>query len=244
MTEYASVTSACGRDINEDRIGIVDIDGKSLCFAVADGLGGHGRGDEAAELAVRTAEDVFSAFCGQNDIISTIFQAAQKRVLFEQEERRLRHTMKTTLSVAALTEGVFRFGTIGDTRIYGFRDGKPSFRSHDHSLPQALADAGQISPDSIRTHPDRNRLLRCIGDTWDERNGFEPMADHPASPGTSLLICTDGFWTCIGDETITDCLNRSENPGQWLSLMEEKVKAAAAGIKNADNYAAVAVMCH
>ena len=243
MIEYASITSACGREINEDRIGIVDDSGKKFCFAVADGLGGHGHGDEAAELAVRSAEEVFSAFSGRSDVVPMIFRAAQKRVLYEREERRLRHTMKTTLSVVAVTDKVLRCGTIGDTRIYGFENGSAAFRSHDHSLPQALADAGYISQDMVRTHPDRNRLLRCIGDPWDERNSFELMTVRTIGPGMSLLICTDGFWTNIDDDTIAGCLNSSESPAQWLSLMEETVKNSAGRIKDADNYAAVAVMC-
>ncbi len=240
MLDYASLTSIGQRELNEDRIGITDLGEERFCFALADGLGGPGRGGEAAAIAVRSAEDVFSAFSDRNNVLEMIFESAQKRVLYEQKTRRVRNTMKTTLSVVTLEGGRMRFGTIGDTRIYIFRDSRLEMVSHDHSVAAALADAGEISREDIRNHPDRSKLLRCIGEPWGERDGYELSEYMYMGSGMSVLMCTDGFWGRIHEEMMAQCLWETDTAARWLSAMEMIVKQDGdAG--ETDNYSAIAV---
>ena len=241
MIEYASITSKGSREVNEDRIGITVLDDNTICFAVADGLGGHGRGDLAAELAIKTADDVFRAFYNRKDILKLIFESAQKRVLFERKELGERFSLKTTLSAAVFRGNKFSFGTIGDSRILVFRNGSLAERSHDHSLAQLLCDAGDILPEEVRTHPDRNRLLRCIGDEWGQNSYELSESETVCDVNTAVLICTDGFWSLISEADITGYLKESGSAREWLSKMETVVSSAAEAIQS-DNYSAITVM--
>ena len=232
MIEFASMTEQGGRDVNEDAVSVEIVDDQTQCFSVADGLGGHGRGDEAAHLAVQTAADVFRAFPEQEELTKTIFESAQKRVLFEKNERGERHSMKTTLSVLIFRQGKAAFGTIGAGSIL--------LRSHDHSMSQLLCDVGQISPEEVRSHPDRNRLLRCIGEEWDGKS-YELSPDAlDYDRESAFLICTDGFWTLISDEEIEECLQDSATAQEWLDRMTAVVRERAT-VPDADNYTAVTV---
>ena len=240
MLDYASLTSIGKRELNEDKIGITDLGEDRFCFALADGLGGPGRGKDAAAIAVQSAGDVFGAFSDRNDVLEMIFESAQKRVLYEQKIRRVRNTMKTTLSVVTLTGGRLRYGTIGDTRIYIFRDSKIEMISHDNSVAQALADAGDISPEDIRSHPDRTKLLWCIGEPWEDKNRYELSEGIYMCRGMSVLICTDGFWNHIHEDMMSQCLWDTDTAAGWLSAMELIVKQDGSA-EDADNYSAIAV---
>ena len=237
--DCASFTACGEREINEDRFAITRLDNENICLALADGIGGEGLGYAAAELAVSAAEDVFKAFCGREDIIKLIFEAAQKRILFEKSERRIRNTMKTTLAAAAVCGGRLYTGFIGDTRIYAYKNGSLVYKSCDHSLAGAYFKAGVISGESVNTHPDRSRLLRCLGEEWDENSGFECGFDTELEQGLAVLLCTDGFWVNIDDEIIENGLRESAGAEEWLDKL-----SAAAGKGSAeavhDNYSAAA----
>ena len=237
--DCASFTACGEREINEDRFGITRLDNDNICLALADGIGGEGMGYAAAELAVYAAEDVFRAFCGREDIIELIFEAAQKRILFEKTERRIRNTMKTTLAAAAVCGGRIYTGFIGDTRIYVYKNGSLVYKSCDHSLAGAYFKAGQISEESMNTHPDRNKLLRCLGEEWDSGSKYELGFTGVLEQGLAVLLCTDGFWGNIDDEMIKNSLRESVGAEEWLDKL-----GAAAGNGNReavhDNYSAAA----
>lgn len=241
MIDFATVTSKGAREINEDRIGITVLDDNTVCFAVADGLGGHGRGDLAAELAVNTAEDVFRSFYNKEDVLNLIFESAQKRVLFERKELGERFSLKTTLSALIFRNQKFSFGTIGDSRVLVFWNGNLVKRSHDHSFAQLLCDTGEILPEEVRTHPDRNRLLRCIGEEWGENSYELSGSETNYDTSTAILICTDGFWSLISEDDITGHLRESGSAQEWLSKMEAAVRYTGESMMS-DNYSAVAIM--
>ena len=104
----------------------------------------------------------------------------------------------------------------------------------------ALADAGEISREDIRNHPDRSKLLRCIGEPWGERDGYELSEYMYMGSGMSVLMCTDGFWGRIHEEMMAQCLWETDTAARWLSAMEMIVKQDGdAG--ETDNYSAIAV---
>ena len=240
MLDYATLTSIGQRETNEDRIGVTDIGDDKYCFALADGLGGAGRGNEAAAIAVQCAGEVFSAFADKSNVLEMIFEAAQKRVLYEQKSRRVRNTMKTTLSVVTSVGGKLRFGTVGDTRVYIFNNNAVEMMSHDHSVAQIFVDAGEMSPEDIRTSPDRTRLLRCIGEEWDDKKGYELSESAYMCSGMAVLMCTDGFWNHVYEEMMSQCLWETRTASEWLAAMELILKESVRN-EEADNYSAVAV---
>ena len=234
MITYASLTKPGDRAVNEDSVFVYGEGDRSL-FALADGLGGHGRGEVASKLVIKRCFEVFK----DNGTPEQCFWEAQKSLLEEQERLRASGEMKTTLTLVVTNGNTAQWGHIGDSRIYRFYDDKLVGRTIDHSVPQMLVMAGQIREKDIRHHEDRNRLLRVMGTEWDNQ-AFELSEETKLRSGDSFLLCSDGFWEWIVEKQMCKLLKIAGNPEKWLSLMETEVLKNGTG-KNMDNYSAVAV---
>lgn len=238
MIQYAVFTDNGSREINEDRYGVA-MHGDSYCFAVADGLGGHGNGEIAAQAAVDAVCTTFVDEGFSDSFFKTAFFAAQDAILHQQEILRAPSRMKTTLVVLVLHEGKAMWAHVGDTRLYSFKQGKMRGHTIDHSVPQMLAVSGEIEEKDIRHHPDRNRLMRVMG-----IRSEEPRFD--ASPAMRLhgdnayLLCTDGFWELIEDADMMRLHREALSPETWLSEMSELIRKNGEG-SDMDNYTAIGV---
>ncbi len=211
-----------------------------FCFVLADGLGGHGGGEEASKLV---SEHILEDFKENGEVsegyLRKCFEESQKRLMEEQERQGRADEMKTTL-VVLLTDGhTLLWGHIGDSRLYYFKNKKLVERTLDHSVPQMLVAAGEIKEEEIRGHADRNRLLRVMGTEWDTPK--YKLADPVECKGhMAFLLCTDGFWEWVKEKTMISSLKKSKTPAQWLEAMEKEVKKNGAG-KGMDHYSALAV---
>ncbi len=87
------------------------------------------------------------------------------------------------------------WGHVGDSRLYFFRQGRILEQTKDHSVPQMLLAAGEITADEIRNHPDRNRLLANLGDG--KPNRFRVRKQIQIASGDAFLLCTEGFWEIV-----------------------------------------------
>ena len=236
MIRFASISREGSRPENEDSVGAVK-DGNGYCFALADGLGGHGCGEVASALAVQTAKEEFAR--GESDFLERVFVKAQENILTQQSENRRHADMKTTLVVLTVGEESIRWGHIGDSRLYYFKNGRILERTLDHSVPQMLVSIGEIKEKQIRHHPDRNRLLRVLGaETEDLR--YQLSEGEPRTGGQAFLLCSDGFWELIVEKKMESTLKKADSPQEWLAAMEQIVLKNGRGT-DMDNYSAVAV---
>ncbi|MCD8370327.1 MAG: protein phosphatase 2C domain-containing protein [Clostridiales bacterium] len=226
------------RENNEDNVGMYQNE-QEYCFVLADGLGGHGKGELASQLAVESAIMCFAELGGGEESLGRAFQSAQDAIIKKQREDRSARDMKTTLVVLYVEEGQVRWGHIGDSRLYWFENGKLAGRTLDHSVPQMLVAAGQIREKQIRNHPDRNRLLRVLGADWDDpRYQIEPPKERTGKQ--AFLLCTDGFWELIDEKKMMHCLKRAKDPEDWVRQMAAIVRKNGRN-RDMDNFSAVAV---
>ncbi len=240
--DVAVVSMPADRPINEDFVGYKE-GKKRLLVALADGLGGHGKGEEASKLAVENAEDLFNENGDINEMLAEMFQTAQDRVMARQLEISNTNVMKTTLVLGIVEDSLLYYGHIGDSRLYYFEDGKYKFHTLDHSVPQMLVSSGRIKEKDIRGHEDRNRLLRVIGTEWNDPR-YE-IAPKPAElrKGDAILLCSDGFWELITEKQMNAAFRASSSANEWVRKMEECILATGKnGSKNMDNYSAIAVI--
>ena len=210
----ASVSRPGGRAVNEDACGHGD-----GCWVVADGLGGHGGGEVAAGIAV----DTVLAAAAQQPLIdegalTQALLAADAAIQARQETDPRLERMRTTAVVLASDARVALWAHLGDSRLYHLRDGRIRFQTLDHSVPQALVRAGEISAAEVRYHEDRNRLLRSLGNDKPPR---PTLAEEPLTlmPGDAFLLCTDGFWEYVTEPEMEVTLAKSASPEQWLENM-------------------------
>jgi len=235
---YASASRTGGRERNEDSVLAIERDG-GYCFVVADGLGGHGLGDEASKMLVEAFAREFAGAADNREFLARAFDAAQECILSSQEARGLNNQMKTTAVALSIIGGKCAWGHVGDSRLYRFRRGAPIGRTLDHSVPQVLAQSGEISEREIATHPDRALLLRAVGDRWSGPQ-YEISKETRLHRHTGFLLCSDGLWERVPAEGL------APPPGAdaeaWLAAALGEAESAGQGAGDMDNYSAVVVI--
>lgn len=236
--KYSVFTDNGTRAVNEDSLGTA-MYGKSSCFVIADGLGGHGGGDVASQTAVETVCTIFAEYGYSEHFFSDAFQTAQAAILQKQKDSHSSTQMKTTMVVLVIHEGKSYFAHVGDSRMYLFTRKKQKLRTQDHSVPQMLALAGTIKEEEIRHHPDRNRLMRVMGVKGEDCR-FEVGMPHKNSGFQAYLLCTDGFWELIEEKKMIEELKSSKTPDEWVKRMVETVRKNGLGTEM-DNFTAIGV---
>lgn len=238
MFTFSQITNPGSREINEDAIG-VSVNKDGCLFMVADGLGGHGMGDKASRLVISELKNAFEICEDLNSFFLNEVPNAQRLLLQKQTELNAQAMMKTTLVAVMVKNNTFQVCHIGDSRLYAFNKNKIKFRTLDHSVPQMLVMAREISEKKIRNHPDRNRLLKVMGTPWNENE--QEIADEMSNDEVqAFLLCTDGFWELIEEKKMCKYLKKSKTVEEWLNLMNEEVQKNGYG-KDMDNNSAIAI---
>jgi len=233
------VTRTGGRDINEDYCGFLEL-GEAACWVVADGLGGYQGGEAASRVAVEAALSSFRANPQLSPAaLQSHIDAAQQAVLEVQKAQPRFSTMRSTIVVLITESSRACWAHVGDSRLYCFENGSIVFYTTDHSVVQAMVDAGELSRDQIRHNEDRNRLLRCLGNPIGDLR--PTILEHPRNliGGTSFLLCTDGFWENITETEMEVDYTKTEAPGEWLACMTDRVMDHIT--EESDNYTAILV---
>lgn len=240
MITYAVISEKGSRPINEDSLAArMTVD--SWCFALADGLGGHGRGEIASQIVVQKAVTYHESNGTDADFISKAFELGQEELLKAQKKEHTFSGMKTTLVLCSINQGILRWGHIGDSRLYIFNGYRIKRRTLDHSVPQMLALAHDIKEKDIRFHPDRNGLLKVMGIPWSKPE-YDLGENVDINSKSSLLICSDGFWELIDERMMLKCLRKALTVQEWLGYMTDIVEKNGCD-RNMDNYSAICVWC-
>ncbi len=236
---HATLSHPAGRKINEDASNNHQVSAGQGCWVVADGLGGHGGGDVASRIAVDTIVDAyrinpeFSA-----PYLGKLMEFAQHAIMARQQDDYRLSAMRSTAVVLLLDDAKALWAHVGDTRLYHFTNGHIVFQTRDHSVPQAMLDAGDIGYDDIRHHEDRNRLTRSLGNDGKIRT---TRLDQPVvvAKGDVFLLCTDGFWEFVTETVMEAALAEFDTPEKWLGNMETILLSNAPS--GHDNYTATAI---
>ena len=183
------------RPYNEDRLGCWQRD-KALLLAVADGMGGHAHGEVAAQITVDHLGHSFDAearprLAAPDRFLSSSISNAHAQIL-EHAQRRKLETPRTTVVACVVQDGQAWWSHVGDSRLYLIRKGRVAARTRDHTYVQQLVDAGKIREEAAENHPDRNRVMRCLGGPQAPR--IDPAQNMSLEKDDVLLLCSDGLW--------------------------------------------------
>jgi protein phosphatase len=97
-----------------------------------------------------------------------------------------------------------------------------------------LVELGHLQEDDIYTHPQRNAVLRSLGDRK------EPQADLFSlrlRPGDALLLCSDGQWEMTRDPLMERIIAEEADPQQASKMLVEAANQAG----GEDNIAVILV---
>lgn len=238
MITYSMITDKGMRDHNEDMIGCRQIE-QRYCFVLADGLGGHGKGEVASKLAVDTILAEFENYTGMEEFLYRAITSAQIALLNAQKQMNCTTEMKTTVVCLVVDGKQMQWAFCGDSRLYYFYKNKIKQRTIDHSVPQLLALSKQIKEKEIRFHEDRNRLVRVLGMEY-EKQVFEVMKPIDVKGRQRFLMCTDGFWEYVFEKDMEKILRKSKTADEWIVEMKKIVLDNGKG-HDMDNFSAITV---
>jgi len=190
------------RERNEDAV----LDRPEIgLWAVADGAGGHQRGDYASRCIITALSEVTPP-----PSAATLIEDVRTRLGRVNQELRAkavdigpRAMICSTVMVVLITDARACCLWAGDSRCYLLRAGGLRQISHDHSYVQDLVDRGEIGPEAAADHPLANVVTNLLG--ADDRLALEERWDQLV-PGDILLLCSDGLCRALGDSDITAIL--------------------------------------
>lgn len=235
-----------GRPSNQDRQGYRHT-GEALLMVLADGMGGHGHGEVAAEAAVRSVVAAFDLqarprLADPHAFLAGAMAGAHAAIRAQSGLRQLDDKPRTTCVICVVQDSIATWAHAGDSRLYVLRRGRVLARTHDHSRVQGLIDDGLLAEDAARNHPERHILTSCLG--GDQPPRLEFSRKTPLMRGDVVLLCSDGVWGPLADDAplaaLSDCATLQAAP----QLLDRVESAAGPGGDNlslivlawADNY--------
>jgi serine/threonine protein phosphatase PrpC len=190
-------------------------------YIVADGLGGHDDGQTASRRAVAVMADYItrevvlpalqSGQYADNDTIAAKLKASVEaaNLALVGSNEQTGSDMGSTVTGALIIGDTAHIVNVGDSRTYLFDTVSLQPISIDHSLVMQLVIGGLIERDDIYTHPQRNQILRSLGDRRDVQID---LFTQKLRPGYQLVICCDGLWEMIRDPQIEQVLRTVSDP--------------------------------
>jgi serine/threonine protein phosphatase PrpC len=200
----------------------------SNLFIVADGMGGQQAGEQASLMAVELIPKAIARRLGPEDTDPNRIKEAIREAVAEVNQEILGSSgavteftnMGTTVVLAQFRyDRVFVAG-IGDSRAYRLRDGRLERLTKDHSLADALLEAGTISPEELPTHKFKNVLYLYLG-SKDARGGPEDVRVLDVRPGDRLLMASDGLTGVVSDQELSRVLATIDDPQQAAVTLKD-----------------------
>jgi serine/threonine protein phosphatase PrpC len=191
-------------EANMDSAALLQSSGEKLIYVVADGMGGHQRGELASKTVLQVFRKRYPGIENAVDI-SEVIVSSKETLNGLAEADRLKYGMGTTVSGIFLTDRESFVFNCGDSRVYLLKDGFLERLTRDHSVVQELVDFGTITEDEMRFHSQKNIVTSAV---IADLGGGLPEIDVKAmkiSGDSTFLICTDGLWESMRREEMEEC---------------------------------------
>ena len=230
-----------GRKVNQDRMGY-SFTRDALLLLLADGMGGHIRGEMAATIAMQTIGTMFQQNANPyikkpEAFLEDSFFAAHREIHRYRAIHNLPETPRTTIVACLIQHNNAIWAHCGDSRLYWMRRGQILARTRDHSRLETLIAQGKVDPSERDTHPDRNKLFNCLGAPNLPIVEISRRASLQA--GDVMLLCSDGLWSMLPDHILAQRLQDNTIVRAVPELLKN---AVGIGGKSSDNVTALALM--
>lgn len=218
----------CVRTHNEDSYLV-----QSPLFCVCDGMGGHAAGEVASSIAVETIARHAPQEADPARLAAAVERA--NTAIIEATVTGLgKPGMGCTATAAYIDGHAIAIAHVGDSRAYLLHEGTLIRITHDHSYVEELVDAGEITADEARVHPNRSVITRALG------SDPAMYADHfqlNIEEGDRLILCSDGLSSMIADAEIENIAAQSPT----AQICTDNLVDAALAAGGADNVTVVVV---
>ena len=186
-------------------------------FALADGMGGHKKGEVASKIAVDSIIDFLKEnilkSCGikmdyLDDVIKQGYNYANQKIFDKVSEDSSCEGMGTTLVVAVIYKDDMIMANVGDSRGYLLHNDEFRRITRDHSVVEELVNTNLITEEEARVHPRRNQITRAMGA---EEIIIVDIFREKVEKGDMILLATDGLTGCVGDEDIKNIIKQDKD---------------------------------
>ena len=224
-----------GRANNEDSIypDPETINANQQLFIVCDGVGGASKGEVASAMACELFQTYLTSF-SEGDVNSEIINKAIRFTEAHFQEYIINNPsasgMATTLAMVYIDNKGVVVAHVGDSRIYQFRKGQILHQTEDHSLVNSLYKLNTIKKEDMRTHPQRNVILRAIqGSANPTEADVTVLTDIQG--GDFLFLCSDGVLEQFDDDELCALFDGTHEPENCKDRIIEKCNG-----KTKDNF--------
>ena len=217
-------------------------------FVVIDGMGGHASGHLATQLVKKALLDAFPhAYDGEPldraevcPLAAALLEA--HHVVKDFQERQPQYRGQGAASAGIFVADTFiNVAHVGDCRVYRLRDGALQLLTRDHSLVNEFADLverGEADEHHFSAEEQKRYeriITRALGVRMEK---VQPdWSRHPIEPGDQLLLCTDGLWRAVPDETLRELLCGDASPQEQAQALAQ----AAIDARTTDNLGIIVV---
>ncbi len=233
MLECSHFTAVGNRSENQDRLLVLVDDARGeYLFAVADGMGGHRSGAEAAQAAISAVEDCWTQ---RGALLNPPGWIQGMMLRCHQAVRGLGLPDEwsppgTTLAVLLVSSESAWSGHVGDTRVIHYSAAGLQDRTRDHSATELKLAAGRISEEEAATDADLNRVTRALGGRETPEASVKSWCPQD---GDLMCVASDGAWSLLSGKDFSE-LRESSPLGPALNqVMTNRLTGAPAGQDNA-----------
>lgn len=191
---------------------------------LADGMGGPAGGDIASSVAIAHLVPLDTDSHPAESLLPSLRNALMDahEELSDRSQQDPELAGLGTTCIALMRSGnKLAMVHIGDSRAYVLRGDTLTQVTTDHSFVQYLVDSGQITPEEAEHHPQRNVVMRILGDSQADVTPDETMRE--AVVGDRWLLCSDGLSGVVSADTIAEILADVRDPGECA---EELIRLA------------------
>ena len=212
------------RENNEDR---VSVDSKGRYFVVCDGMGGQSAGERASGIATEVVpQRLEQALNFQDDPVEKVMSGIDEAVTHANSEIMALaqvdpacSNMGTTIAMLVRDGGQLFVAGVGDSRVYRKRGDHFEQLTTDHSLSQALVEAGTISKEDAANHRYKHVLVRYLGSKEGGTGAKAIQLDMQS--GDRFILCSDGVTDGIGDPELLALLTQFSDPEETAKAIVE-----------------------
>jgi serine/threonine protein phosphatase PrpC len=223
---YAQQSSMGPRPNNEDWVGFWEPQDeeerltRGAVAALADGVGGHGDGEQASQLAVEVALRRFLEVKPETppkQVLWKMITAANVAVYDRGMSNRSAGRMATTLTVSIFRNNELNIGHVGDCRVYLIQGGHIEQVTTDHNYAASQVKMGLLSPLEAATSEMRCVLTRSIGKEPTVQVDFYTRT---VNRGDILVQCSDGLYSCVTDDEFLEIATHATPEEACKQLIE------------------------
>ncbi len=202
------------RTHNEDSVTILKNASGEYLMIVADGMGGHRKGEVASSMAIAAIGSRFnkiSSIGSKLDAVNWLNDSVSEinNTILEYASKNPDSTgMGTTIVIALLTKEYLIFGNIGDSSGFVLKNGSIHKVTKDHTLVNLLVQAGNLTEEEAKFHPKKNVLMKALGAA--EKCELDIFDVDMTVDG--ILLCSDGLTNMLTNEQIAKVIGDKELP--------------------------------